>query len=65
MGIATYRGHTIKTGAIASTKMACPGGIQDDFYTTIGSDALTYHLDNGVLRLFVNDAEVMALRERE
>jgi len=66
MGLATYHGHTIKTGAIASTKMACPdNGIQQDFYTTIGSDALTYHLDNGVLRLFVNDAEVMALRERE
>ena len=65
MGLATYRGHTIKTGAIATTKMACPGGIQDDFYATIGSDALTYHLENGVLRLYVNDAEVMALKERE
>jgi heat shock protein HslJ len=65
MGLATYHSHTIKTGAIATTKMSCAGGIQQDFYATIGSDALTYHLENGILRLYVNDAEVMALKEKE
>jgi heat shock protein HslJ len=66
IGVAAYHNHTIKTGAIASTKMACPNNsIQDDLYTIMSSPGLTYHLDKGVLRLFVNDAEVMALRERE
>jgi len=67
MGLATYKGNSIKAGAIASTKMACPGNnIQADFYDILASDHLIWRLDNdNVLRLLVNDAEVMALKERQ
>ena len=67
MGVATYKGDAIYTGAIATTKMACPGNkIQDDFYETLASKHLTWRLDNDqTLRLLVNDAEVMALKERQ
>lgn len=65
MGLATYRKDGIKTGPIASTKMACQGmDIAQEFYLQLSSPHLTYHLNDGTLRLFVNDAEVMALREK-
>jgi heat shock protein HslJ len=67
MGLATYKDNTIKTGPIASTKMACPGNnIQDDFYTVLSSGKLTWQLDNTqTLRLMSDGMEMMALRERE
>jgi heat shock protein HslJ len=67
MGVATYKRNAIKIGPIASTKMACQGtDIQTDFYTILASDNLTWRFDNdGYLRLLVNDAEVMALREKQ
>ena len=66
MGLATYHKNVIKTGPIASTKMACPGtDIAQDFYLQLSSPHLTYHLNDGTLRLFVNDAEVMALKEKQ
>ena len=67
MGVATYNGNSIATGAIATTRMACPGNtIQNDFYDFLASKNLSWRLDNNaILRLYVNDAEVMALKERE
>jgi heat shock protein HslJ len=65
-GLANYRKDYIKPGPIASTKMACPNAtIQSDFYEVLASDKITYHLVNGVLRLYVNDAEVMSLKEKQ
>ena len=66
MGLAKYTKDYIKPGPIASTKMACPNvTIQSDFYEVLASDKITYHLVNGVLRLYVNDAEVMVLKEKQ
>lgn len=66
MGIANYTATYIKPGPIASTKIACPNAtIQNDFYEVLASDRLTYRLTDGILRLYVNDAEVMALKERQ
>jgi heat shock protein HslJ len=66
MGLANYTKDYIKPGPIASTKMACPNAtIQSDFYEVLASEKITYKLADGVLRLYVNDAEVMALREKQ
>jgi len=66
MGVATYKGNTITPGPIASTKMACQGtDIQSDFYDALASTHLAWRLDGETLRLLVNDAEVMTLKERE
>jgi heat shock protein HslJ len=67
MGLATYKGNTIKCGAIANTKMECPGkNIQTDFYTILASDKLTWQLDHtNTLRLMADGLEMMALKERE
>ena len=66
MGLANYTKEYIKPGPIASTKMACPNAtIQSDFYEVLASDKITYKLVNDVLRLYVNDAEVMALKEKQ
>jgi heat shock protein HslJ len=67
MGIATYKGNRITPGAIATTQMACPGNtIQADFYELLGSKHLTWRLaGDGTLRLLINDAEVMALQEKQ
>jgi len=67
MGLATYKGSTITVGALASTKMACPdNNIASSFYDILASKNLTWRLDgNEILRLFVNDAEVMALKEKQ
>jgi heat shock protein HslJ len=67
MGLATYKGNTITAGPIASTQMACPGNtIQGEFYELLASKHLTWRLDgDGTLRLLVNDAEVMALKEKQ
>lgn len=67
MGLATYKGSTITVGALASTKMACPdNNIASGFYDILASKSLTWRLDNNeTLRLFVNDAEVMALKEKQ
>jgi len=66
MGLATYTSTVIKPGPVASTKMACPNvGLPADFYEVLASDKITYHLHEGILRLYVNDAEVMALKEKE
>ena len=67
MGLATYKGNSIKTGAIASTKMACPGNtIETDFYDVLASDKLTWRLDSDeTLRLLDNGLEVMALKENQ
>src|ERR1700744_921951 len=67
MGLATYKDNTIKTGAIASTKMSCPNNsIPADFYTILASDDLTWKLDySNTMRLMVGGLEMMALKERE
>jgi len=66
MGLATYTSTLIKPGAIASTKMACSNAaFANDFYEVLGSDKITYHLTNDILRLYVNDAEIMALKEKQ
>jgi heat shock protein HslJ len=67
IGVAAYRNNTIITGAIATTKMACAGNtLQNDFYDFLASKNLSWRLNNdAILRLYVNDAEVMALKERE
>jgi heat shock protein HslJ len=67
MGLATYKADKIKTGPMATTKMACPGNtIQNDFYDALASPHLTYAVDyNGILRLYANDAELMAMKEKE
>lgn len=66
MGLASYTSAYIKPGPIASTKMACPNAtIQNDFYAVLASDKITYRLSEDVLRLYVNDAEVMALKEKQ
>ncbi len=67
MGIATYKDNTIKSTAIATTKMACPNApVPGDFYTILGADDLTWKLDNtNTLRLMVGGLEMMALKERE
>jgi len=67
MGLATYKGNTIKTGPIASTKMACTNvNIPGDFYSILASDNLTWQLDyTNTLRLMVGGLEMMALKERE
>jgi len=67
MGIATYKGNKITSGPIATTQMACPGNtISADFYEALASKHLTWALTgDGTLRLLVNDAEVMALKERQ
>lgn len=66
MGLATYKSDRIKTGAIATTKMACgDAAFQTDFYEILGSPNLTWRMGNDeILRLYVNDAEVMALKEK-
>ena len=66
MGIATYTATTIKPGAIASTKIACANsGFESDLFEVLASPLITYRLNDGILRLYVNDAEVMALKEKE
>jgi heat shock protein HslJ len=67
MGLATYKDNTIKTGAIASTKMACPNTpVPGDFYAILGSNDLTWTLDyTNTLRLMAGGLEMMALKERE
>jgi len=66
MGLANYTKDYIKPGPIASTKMACPNvTIQNDFYDVLASEKISYRLNNNVLRLYVNDAEVMALKEKQ
>ena len=67
MGLATYKGNIIKTGAIASTKTQCPASATlSDFYDIFASGNLTWQLDNtNTLRLMVNGLEVMALKERQ
>jgi heat shock protein HslJ len=67
MGLAIYKADKIKTGPMATTKMACPGNtIQNDFYDALASPHLTYAVDyNGILRLYANDAELMAMKEKE
>lgn len=66
MGLAKYTKDYIKPGPIASTKMACANAtIQSDFYDVLASEKITYHLAEGVLRLYVNDAEVMVLKEKQ
>jgi len=66
MGLANYTKDYIKPGPIASTKMACANAtILSDFYEVLASERITYHLTDGVLRLYVNDAEVMALKEKQ
>lgn len=67
MGLATYKGNTIKAGPIASTKMACTNtNVPGDFYAILSSDGLTWNLDyTHTLRLMVNGLEMMALKERE
>lgn len=67
MGLATYKDNTIKTGAIASTKMACTNvNIPGDFYNILASDDLSWKLDyTNTLRLMVGGLEMMALKERE
>jgi len=66
MGIAFYAATYIKPGAIASTKAACPNAtIQNDFYEVLASGKITYRLTDDILRLYVNDAEVMALKEKQ
>jgi len=66
MGLATYTSTTIKPGPIASTKNACANtAFNNDFYEVLLSDKITYRLNNDILRLYVNDAEVMALKEKQ
>lgn len=67
MGLATYKGNTIKTGPIANTKMNCGNtNIPADFYSILASDNLTWNLDyTNTLRLMVGGLEMMALKERE
>lgn len=66
MGLATYTSTTIKPGPIASTKTACANvAFTNDFYEVLSSDKITYSLNNDILRLYVNDAEVMALKEKQ
>jgi len=67
MGLATYKDNSITVGALASTKMACPyNNIANSFYDILASKHLTWRLDsNETLRLYVNDAEVMALKEKQ
>ena len=66
MGLAKYTKDYIKPGPIASTKMACPNAtIQNDFYEVLASEKISYRLINDVLRLYVNDAEVMTLKEKQ
>lgn len=67
MGVATYKSNTIKTGAIANTKMACANiPVPGDFYAILAADDLTWKLDNSnTLRLMVGGLEMMALKERE
>ncbi len=67
MGVASYKGNNITAGPIATTQMACPGNtISADFYEALASKHLSWALTgDGTLRLLVNDAEVMALKERQ
>lgn len=67
MGVATYKGNNIKTGAIASTKMACTNAnVPADFYSILSSGNLTWNLDyTNTLRLMVDGLEMMALKERQ
>jgi len=66
MGLATYTGTVIKPGPTASTKIACTNtAFTSDFYEVLASNKITYNLNNYILRLYVNDAEVMALREKQ
>jgi heat shock protein HslJ len=66
LGVAKYSATVIKTGAIASTKMACANiSFENTFFEVLASPVIAYHLHDNVLRLFVNDAEVMALKEKE
>lgn len=67
MGIAVYKGNSIKTKAIASTKMACTNtNVPGDFYAILSSENLNWKLDNNnILRLYTGDLEMMALKERE
>ena len=67
MGLATYKSNTIKTGVIASTKMACANTSEPcDYYAKLASDDLTWRIDNThTLRLRVGGLEMMALKERE
>jgi len=66
MGIATYTSTYFKPGAIASTRMACANAtIQTEFYEVLATEKITYRLADDVLRLYVNDAEVIALKEKQ
>lgn len=67
MGLAAYKDNTIKTGPIASTKMACANtSVPGDFYAILASPDLTWNLDyTNTLRLMVGGLEMMALKERQ
>jgi len=66
MGVATYTATAIEPGPTASTKLACANtAFTSDFYEVLASNKITYNLNNDILRLYVNDAEVMALREKQ
>jgi len=66
MGLANYTSAYIKPGPIASTKMACASvRVPNDFYEVLASDKITYRVNENILRLYVNDAEVMALKEKQ
>jgi len=66
IGLATYTSTIIKPGPTASTKSACANvAFINDFYEVLASDKITYRFNNEILRLYVNDAEVMALKEKQ
>jgi len=65
MGLATYTESAIKPGPVASTKMACENTFPADLYEVLSSAKIAYHLSDEILRLYVNDAEVMALKEKQ
>jgi heat shock protein HslJ len=66
MGLATYTATTIKPGPTASTKIACTNStFPADLYDVLSATKITYHLTDDILRLYVNDAEVMALKEKQ
>lgn len=65
MGLAAYTTTLIKPGVIATTNATCANTtFTTDFYEVLASDKITYRLTNDILRLYVNDAEVMALKEK-
>jgi len=67
VGVASYKDNNIKTGAIASTKMACTGkNIQTDFYEILASPNLSWQFDDhNNLKLMADGLEMMVLKERE